>query len=353
MSQSINQDEWRDAYLAEIDRIGALTQDRILNTVFFGGGTPSLMPAETVAAILERVRKTWRSANDLEITLEANPTSVEASKFAAFERAGVNRVSMGIQSLNNHDLRKLGRMHTVEEALDAFNIARASFDRLSFDLIYARQDQSISDWEKELTTALSYASDHLSLYQLTIEQGTNFGDRYNRGLLAGLPDEDSAADMYFVTQDICDAHGFRAYEISNHSRPGNEAKHNLIYWNYGDYAGIGPGAHGRLTLNGQKIATETRLNPNAWLTARSNGTHETKTVLTREDQSEEMLLMGLRTIYGVSLKRFNSLANTPLNMETIEDLATMDLVMLNQDRLTVTRQGRPVLNAILAKLLSD
>ncbi|MEM8539192.1 MAG: radical SAM family heme chaperone HemW, partial [Pseudomonadota bacterium] len=242
--RSIDQQAWADAYLSEIDRIGTETDGRVLRSVFFGGGTPSLMAPEIVDAILTRVRATWPIANDIEITLEANPTSVEAGRFAAFRDAGVNRVSMGVQALNDKDLRALGRLHTAAEAMLAFDIARNVFDRVSFDLIYARQGQSLSAWRNELNAALSLAVDHLSLYQLTIEEGTAFGARYAAGKLRDLPDDDLSADMYALTQEVCAARGFDGYEVSNHARQGAESAHNQIYWRYGDYAGIGPGAHG-------------------------------------------------------------------------------------------------------------
>ena len=265
VAAKIDQHAWAKAYLSEIERVGAETQGRILRSVFFGGGTPSMMDPEIVDVILTKVRATWGMANDIEITLEANPTSVEAGRFAGYRQAGVNRVSMGIQALNDVDLKALGRMHSTKEALAAFDIARATFERVSFDLIYARQNQTRQGWRDERTQALSMAIDHLSLYQLTIEGGTAFGDRYAAGKLRGLPDEDRAADMFELTQELCDQHGFPAYEVSNHAKSGSESIHNKIYWKYGDYVGIGPGAHGRLTLNGQKFATETHLTPGRWL----------------------------------------------------------------------------------------
>ncbi len=261
VAREIDQSRWLRAYLSEIDRYGEMLSGRVLNSVFFGGGTPSLMNPDVVAAILERVRRTWPTANDLEVTLEANPGSVEAGKFRAFSQGGVSRISMGVQALNDRDLKRLGRIHSVAEARQAFDIARETFDRVSFDLIYARQDQTLDDWHSELGEALSMAIDHLSLYQLTIEQGTAFGDRYAAGRLRGLPEDDLAADMYQATQDICNAAGLGAYEVSNHARPGSESRHNMIYWRYGDYAGIGPGAHGRITRNGQRFATEAFSSP--------------------------------------------------------------------------------------------
>ena len=321
VAAKIDQHAWAKAYLSEIERVGAETQGRILRSVFLGGGTPSMMDPEIVDAILTKVRATWGMANDIEITLEANPTSVEAGRFAGYRQAGVNRVSMGIQALNDVDLKALGRLHSTKEALTAFDIARTTFDRISFDLIYARQNQTLQGWRDELTQALSMAIDHLSLYQLTIEGGTAFGDRYAAGKLRGLPDEDRAADMFELTQELCDQHGFPAYEVSNHAKSGSESIHNNIYWKYGDYAGIGPGAHGRLTLNGQKFATETHLTPGRWLksvTQNASGESE-RSLLSSEDQVTEFLLMGLRLNKGVDLARLPDVAIQKLDNK-IKDL---------------------------------
>ena len=274
VSREIDQERWRRAYLAELDRYAAEVPGRVLTSVFFGGGTPSLMDPELVGAILDRVARLWPMANDPEITLEANPTSVEAGRFRGYRDAGVNRVSMGIQALNNADLARLGRLHSVEEALAAFDIARGLFDRVSFDLIYARQGQTLADWRIELQQALSMAVDHLSLYQLTIEPGTAFGDRFARGTLRDLPDDDAGADMYLLTQEMCDAAGLHGYEVSNHAARGAESRHNLVYWRYGDFVGIGPGAHGRLTLDGQRHATIGHHMPEAWLHAVQSGRAE-------------------------------------------------------------------------------
>ncbi len=348
----IDQKAWQAAYLTEIERIGSETKGRVLRSVFFGGGTPSLMDPEVVDAILTKVRATWPMANDIEITLEANPTSVEAGRFAGYRDAGVNRVSMGIQALNDPDLKALGRLHTAHEAMQAFDIARSVFDRVSFDLIYARQDQSLADWEVELKQALSLAVDHLSLYQLTIEDGTAFGDRYAAGKLRGLPDEDRAADMYTVTQDACAAAGFGGYEISNHARAGDESTHNQIYWRYGDYAGIGPGAHGRLTLGGQRFATEAPAAPVSWLAqVRKTGNGDLARVpLLADEQWAEFLLMGMRLTEGVDLKRFPNATNDTF-YNNISKLSGLGMIESTDDRIKVTPQGRPVLNAVLRGLL--
>ncbi|MEO1556567.1 MAG: radical SAM family heme chaperone HemW [Pseudomonadota bacterium] len=350
VSAAIDHDAWERAYIEEIDRLSAETPDRIVTSVFFGGGTPSLMEPRVTSRVLDQIARRWRTSNDIEVTLEANPTSVEAARFKDFKTAGVNRVSMGIQALNNADLQKLGRLHTADEALAAFDIARARFDRVSFDLIYARQDQTLSDWEKELQRALSYAVDHLSLYQLTVEQGTAFGDRFNAGKLRGLPTDDTSADMYELTQDICAAHGMPSYEVSNHARDGAQSRHNLIYWRMQDYVGIGPGAHGRLTLDGIRYATETPRAPALWL-----GGHRElpRQVLRREEQADEMLMMGLRLKEGVSHDRYAELAGHRLQPEVLADLVNDGFLIQSEDRIIVTDQGFIVLNAILERLLTS
>ncbi|MEC3861340.1 radical SAM family heme chaperone HemW [Mesobacterium sp. TK19101] len=354
VARSIDQDRWSRAYLSEIDRVAAQTQGRILNSVFFGGGTPSLMSPDTVAAILDRVRDRWVPANDIEITLEANPSSVEAGRFRGYADAGVNRVSMGVQALNDRDLKRLGRIHSVDDARRAFDVARSVFDRVSFDLIYARQDQSLADWQAELTEALSMAVDHLSLYQLTIEAGTAFADRYNAGKLRGLPEDDTAADMYEATQEICAAHDMPAYEVSNHARPGAESRHNLIYWRYGDYAGIGPGAHGRMTLGAQKYATETFLMPDRWLAAAEAGNGESvRSVVHPQDMAGEYLMMGLRIDEGIDVARYTALAEAPLKDDALQELRDLGMVTELQGRLMATPAGRLVLNAVIERLLPD
>ncbi len=354
VSNSINHDAWRAAYLREIDRYAALTPGRVLNSVFFGGGTPSLMPAETVQAILDRIRHHWTVANDLEITLEANPGSVEATRFTGYAAAGVNRVSMGIQALNDTDLKRLGRIHSVAEARAAFEIARQQFDRVSFDLIYARQDQTLQEWRVELSEALSMAIDHLSLYQLTIEPGTAFGARRDAGGLRGLPGDDLAVDMYELTQDLCGAAGMPAYEVSNHAAPGAESRHNLIYWRQGDYIGIGPGAHGRLTLDGKRWATEAFSNPAKWLTHSSDATTEKPwTAVSNRDRAGEYLMMGLRLSTGIDMQRYENLAKTPLTPSVIQRLEDLGMVRTDGASLVATAQGRMVLNSVITELLPD
>ncbi len=353
VSRDINQGEWRAAYLSELGRVAAETPGRVLNSIFFGGGTPSLMQPDTVAAIIEAASTYWTPANDIEITLEANPGSVEAGRFAGYRDGGVNRVSMGVQALNDADLRRLGRIHTVAEANAAFDIARGCFDRVSFDLIYARQDQTLDDWRDELRRALSMAVDHLSLYQLTIEPDTAFGDRFAAGGLRGLPGEDLAADLYELTQDLCDQNGFPMYEVSNHARPGSESRHNLIYWTGGDYVGIGPGAHGRVTLNGSRFATECHRAPGIWQGSVANGSAESvRTRLAGREQAEEYLMMGLRLRGGIDVSRYESLAGQPLNPLAVAKLTDLGLILHRDSQLIVQKQGFMVLNAIISEFLT-
>jgi oxygen-independent coproporphyrinogen-3 oxidase len=354
VAAAIDQPRWLRAYLAELRRGATATPGRTLRSVFFGGGTPSLMAPDTVAAIIAEIRRLWPVANDLEITLEANPTSVEAGRFAAYREGGISRVSIGIQALNDADLRKLGRMHSVREARAAYDTARHLFDRVSFDLIYARQDQSAAAWQAELTEALSMAADHLSLYQLTIEPGTAFGARHAAGGLRGLPDDVLAADMYEMTQMLCEVRGLPAYEVSNHAADGAESRHNLIYWRYGDYLGIGPGAHGRVTTPSGRLATYAAPLPGDWLSAvETAGSGEVSSdPLTADDQATEYLMMSLRLSEGSDLARLARLGrNVP--QRTLDELSEMELVRQAGTRLTATPSGRMVLNSVLRALLLD
>ncbi|MEM9911320.1 MAG: radical SAM family heme chaperone HemW [Pseudomonadota bacterium] len=354
VTAGVNHAKWTAAYLAEIDRYAAVVPGRVLNSVFFGGGTPSLMEPDTVFAVLERIKSHWSPANDLEITLEANPTSVEARRFEAFAQAGVNRISMGVQALNDHDLQRLGRLHSTRDARQAFDIAKKNFNRVSFDLMYARQNQTAEDWREELSEAIDMAVDHLSLYQLTIEPGTVFGARYDRGALRGLPDEDRAAEMYDLTQDICDSAGYSAYEVSNHAKPGAASRHNLIYWRYGDFIGIGPGAHGRVTIDGRRYATETVKNPERWLKSVDQSNSEiSRHVIAQTEQAQEYMLMTMRLSEGLSLSRFTKLAGYPLAMEAVGSMVDLGMVTLENDRIKATQKGRVVLNAVIANLLPD
>lgn len=353
VAADIDESRWVRAYLSELDRYAELLPGRVLTSVFFGGGTPSLMAPETVAAVMERIRHHWPVRNDFEVTLEANPGSVEAGRFQGYAEAGVNRVSLGVQALDDDDLRRLGRLHSVKEALDAFEVARKRFDRVSFDLIYARQGQTLAQWEAELTRALNLAVDHLSLYQLTVEPGTAFGDRYERGRLKGLPDEDLSADMYQATQLRCEDAGFSAYEVSNHARNGAESRHNLIYWRYGDYIGIGPGAHGRVTIGGKRLATETPLMPGKWLEMADSGNGESlRRGLSPRDQGEEFLMMGLRLREGLDLDRYTRLCGEPPDARVLSYLEEIGMILHEGQTVRVTEGGRIVLNAVIKEFLS-
>lgn len=355
VAANIDQTRWKQAYLVEIDRLGAETAGRRLDSVFFGGGTPSLMDPELVEAILTKVRATWPMRNDPEITLEANPGSVEAGRFKAYRDAGVTRISMGMQAMNDEDLRRLGRRHTSAEARSAFDIARTCFERVSFDLIYARQDQTLSDWRKELSMALDLAIDHLSLYQLTIEDGTAFGDRFAKGGLRGLPSDDMSAEMYEITQDLTSAHGMPAYEISNHARLGAESMHNLIYWRGGDYVGIGPGAHGRLSKNGIRWATEAPKAPALWLEMVGKGKpgELPRQVLSAKDHALEYLMMSLRLREGLDLARYTAISQTAINPQAVKHLVDIGMITADSARICATEKGRMVLNAIIRELAED
>jgi oxygen-independent coproporphyrinogen-3 oxidase len=353
VSAEIDQARWQRAYLSEIDRIAAETGPRVLSTVFFGGGTPSLMEPAIVAAVIKRVRARWPMANDPEITLEANPTSVEAGRFRGYRDAGVTRISMGIQSFDDSHLKALGRLHTAAEARAAFEMAREIFPRVSFDLIYARQNQSPEAWRAELCEALALAIDHLSLYQLTIEDGTAFAERFEQGKLRGLPGEEDAARMFEITQDLCDRAGLQAYEVSNHARPGAESRHNLIYWRSGDWAGIGPGAHGRLTFGATRWATDTPKAPLAWLAQveREGAGELPRAALSAGDQAEEYLMMGLRLAEGIDLARHQQLAGAPLPEKAVAELEAQGLVRRADGRLAASSSGRIILNALILALL--
>lgn len=350
---SVDHARWQRALVREIRNSAALVPGRSVDSVFFGGGTPSLMAPETVDAVMTAIRSNWAVSNDLEVTLEANPTSVEAGKFAAFSQAGINRLSMGIQSLKDSDLKLLGRLHTAAEARRAFDIARDHFKRVSFDLIYARQAQTAADWRAELAEAAEMAVDHLSLYQLTIESGTRFGDLYKRGRLRHLPSPEASAEMYEQTQEICDLHGFSGYEVSNHAVSGAESRHNLVYWRYGDYVGVGPGAHGRLTVNGQRRATESCPMPEEWLLAVENqgSAIETSEFISSLDQASEYLMMSLRLAEGSDLNRYAALSGQPVSAEKIQDLVNQGLLERTADRIRTVGAGRMVLNAVLRELL--
>ena len=348
--EGVDQPRWRRALLAEIDHWAVLTPGREVGSIFFGGGTPSLMPPETVAAALERIAARWRLSPGCEITLEANPTSVEAANFAALREAGVNRVSLGVQALDDAQLRLLGRGHSAREAIAAVELAQRVFPRSSIDLIYARPGQSVAAWSAELRDAKKLAAGHLSLYQLTIEEGTAFHNAVARGRLVP-PDEDAAAELWEATQELTEAAGLPAYEISNHARPGEASRHNLLYWRYGEYVGIGPGAHGRPILASGRRATAQLRKPEAWLEAVEARGHATETdeAVPAAERREELLMMGLRLAEGVPLARFASEGVSPPDAgELIAD----GFLALDDGRLRATPKGRPLLNAVLARLLA-
>ncbi|HZP98733.1 MAG TPA: radical SAM family heme chaperone HemW [Reyranella sp.] len=355
--EGVEQARWRGALLRELQHAALEAPGRRVETIFFGGGTPSLMEAETVAALIDGVRELWHTADDLEITLEANPTSVEAARFAQLKEAGVNRVSLGLQALDPAALKFLGRQHSVEEALAALDTARRHFDRYSFDLIYARPGQTLDAWEAELDRALALAGEHLSLYQLTIERGTRFFTEHARGAFV-LPGEEEAARLFEVTQQRLAAAGRPAYEISNHARPGAECRHNLIYWRYQDYVGVGPGAHGRFAGEGGKIARRRFSGPEAWLEAverDGHGTAETSMVRGR-DLLEEALMMGLRVTSGIDRALFASVTGADpvqaLGESRIEPLAKAGFLDVSKTHLSATPAGRQRLNAVLERLVA-
>jgi oxygen-independent coproporphyrinogen-3 oxidase len=350
--QPVDQKRFAAAFAREMATMAARTGKRTVSSIFLGGGTPSLMRPETVGAILDAVAANWHVPGDIEVTLEANPSSVEAERFLGYRAAGVNRVSLGVQALNDPDLRFLGRLHDVDEALKAIGLARAIFPRMSFDLIYARPGQTAEAWEAELEQAIGYAVDHLSLYQLTIEEGTPFHALHATGKIA-VPDADHAAELYRVTQEVTARHGMPAYEISNHARPGAESRHNLIYWRYGEYAGIGPGAHGRFVEKGRRIVTITERMPETWLSlveAKGHGIAGGES-LTRSEEADEFLLMGLRLAEGIEIARYETLAGRPLSSDRVSILRDEELIEpVGNSRLRATPSGMLVLDALVADL---
>jgi putative oxygen-independent coproporphyrinogen III oxidase len=340
------------AFAAEIAATAGRAPGRTVSTIFFGGGTPSLMAPSTVEAILAAIARHWTIAADVEVTLEANPTSVEATRFRGYRAAGVNRVSLGVQALDDAALAGLGRLHSVREALDAVAIARGIFPRYSFDLIYARPGQTLRAWRAELERAIAEAAEHLSLYQLTIEPDTPFARLLAAGKL-GIPDGDTARALYDATQEVCSGRGVPAYEVSNHARPGAECRHNLVYWRSHEYAGIGPGAHGRLDIAGERHATATEKRPEAWLMRVERHGHGlvVDDVLTLGERADELLLMGLRLTEGIDAARYQALAGRPLDPTRIATLRRHGLIDTNAaGRLRVTTAGFPVLDAVVADL---
>ncbi len=349
---AVDERRYAEAIIRELEHFAVLMPGRRVDTIFFGGGTPSLMQPDTVGSVIDSIGGLWPLAADAEITLEANPSSVEAARFAGYRAAGVNRVSLGVQSLWDESLRFLGRLHSADQARDAVAVAQTHFERVSIDLIYARPGQTIAAWREELREALDLGVRHLSAYQLTIEPGTAFYRLHEAGKLDTPPD-DTATALFDATRDICAEAGLAAYEVSNHAASGEESRHNLIYWRYGDYVGVGPGAHGRIGLaDGTRVATETARDPAAWLARVEGEGHgiETRTRLAPLEQAEEMLLMGLRLAEGVSLARLRALTGHDVGPAALEDMRALGLIALADERVRVTEEGRLLLNQIALKL---
>ena len=351
-STAIDEDRFVAAFRAELSHRAKLTPGRTVSSIFFGGGTPSLMKPGTVAAILDAIAANWRVDPKAEVTLEANPTSVEANRFTGYRTAGVNRVSLGVQAMNDPDLKALGRLHTAAEAMEAVKIAGSIFERFSFDLIYARPNQTVAGWKAELESAIKRARDHMSLYQLTIEPDTMFERLRNAGKLI-VPNNDLARDLWDVTQETMDKAGLPAYEISNHAKPGCESRHNLIYWRYGEYAGVGPGAHGRIITPKGRRAHATEQHPEMWLTVVETDGHGLveDELLSVEEQGDEFLLMGLRLSEGIEPTQFEALAGRMLDRSRVSSLMDDGMVELTpHGRLRVSAAGFPVLDAVVADL---
>lgn len=346
---NVDQSRWRDGLISEIHRYASQTSGKFLKSIFFGGGTPSLMNPSIVEDVIYAALSSWQCANDIEITLEANPSSIDAKRFEEYAKAGVNRISVGVQSLRDPDLKLLGRLHSAGEAVHAVKLAKTIFPRVSFDMIYARQNQTLSGWRQELEEALQLEPDHLSLYQLTIEEGTAFGERHAVGKLKGLPDDELGADMYESTREQTHAAGLDAYEVSNHAKPGEECRHNLVYWKSGDWIGVGPGAHGRLTLSEGRFSTICHHAPGQWLNGveqNSSGERE-RSLLSQTDQLEEFLLMGLRLREGVPIRFIPKELYNKIN-----EMVDIGLLEEANQMLRATKQGQLVLNYVLRRILA-
>jgi putative oxygen-independent coproporphyrinogen III oxidase len=349
--QPVDANGFAESLATELRTLAERTRGRTVTSIFFGGGTPSLMPPQAVALVLDTIAAQWAVAPDAEITLEANPTSVEAENFLAYRSAGVNRVSVGVQSLNPDDLKALGRQHSPEEALAAFRLAAQIFPRVSFDMIYARPKQTLADWRAELTQALAEQKGHMSLYQLTIEPETRYADLYANGSLV-IPGDDLAADLYDLTQELTDKAGLSPYEVSNHASAGHESQHNLLYWRYGEYVGVGPGAHGRLHDGARVVATATEKHPETWreLVAKQGHGITLSEDIPPAAQAREMLLMGLRVSEGIALDRYAALAGEAIEAKRIAALSDLGLVQHDGLQLRATQAGRRILNAVIQEL---
>ena len=345
---------WRRAYRDVLVRHFRETAYDRCSSIYFGGGTPSLMDANVVGEVISTVESHWGLDEQAEITLEANPGSSDAQRFREFRSMGVNRLSIGVQSLRDRDLRRLGRTHTVSGARAAFDLAARCFENVSIDLIFGRQHQTLGDWTDELAEACCWGADHLSLYQLTVEPGTAFGERLRTGGLQGLPDDELAAAMLSETAELSAGFGYRQYEVSNFAKPGREGRHNLVYWRGGDYLGVGPGAHGRIGIGGERYATETELSPTAWLAAvGGSGTGETRrTPLDPVEQANEYLMTSIRLTEGTDLNRYAALAGRRLDLGMLDLLERNGLAVREVDRLRATASGMLVLNRIVSELLS-
>ncbi len=353
-SDRIDQKIWREAYLKQLDHASFELEDRPCTSVYFGGGTPSLMEPGSVGTILDKISSIWNLSSNPEITLEANPTTVEQVRFQEFKNIGINRLSLGMQALNNRDLKSLGRRHSVEEAIRAYETADRVFNNVSLDFMFGRQFQAVENWTRELHEIMALDPNHLSIYQLTIEPNTPFGKRQDANRLHGLPDEDTLAEMYLATMDICESYGFQQYEISNYSKPGFQGKHNLIYWRYFNFLGIGPGAHGRIKVNNQYYKTNTIRNPDAWLgkvLEIGSGEDQREIIDTRE-RGCEYLLTSLRLTEGINLARFEKMSGNKLDQKTVRELIQDCWVEIAAGQLVVTKKGRLVLNQIITQLIS-
>ncbi|MEQ1705924.1 MAG: radical SAM family heme chaperone HemW [Rickettsiales bacterium] len=355
--EKIEQERWKNALLRELAYMHSHTPDFIVSSIFFGGGTPSLMPADTVEALISRVGELWKNGDDIEITLEANPTSVEADKFIAFREAGVNRVSLGVQSLRDNELKFLGRGHSAQEAIRAIELARKTFERYSFDLIYARPNQTLQDWDNELSEALQLAGGHLSLYQLTIEENTAFHHAYSKGGFI-LPDEELSEALYRLTEEKMCLHGLAPYEVSNYARIGQESRHNLSYWRGDSYIGVGAGAHGRINVDGRRVATQTLKSPERWLenVEKSGNAVEVWQEITPETFVEERVMMGLRLRDGINYRDFKEQTGYDLgehiNLSKRDFYMGQGLLADDKNAIKTTLKGRLLLNKLTAELLS-
>jgi len=349
--QAVDTMSFAQGLVSELQWFEKATQARTVTSIFFGGGTPSLMQPADVAAVLDEIARLWPVSSHVEITMEANPTSVEAENFRGYRSAGVNRVSVGVQALNQNDLKSLGRQHTPEEALKAFRLAAQVFPRVSFDLIYSRPGQTLATWREELTRALGEQQGHMSLYQLTIEPGTAYFDLYARGSLV-VPSEDQATDMFELTQELTEKAGLAAYEVSNHAKAGQESRHNLLYWRYGEYVGVGPGAHARIGGAENRRAIAMEKYPETWralVAERGQGIVEDVKVGLKE-QASEYLIMGLRISEGIDLARYEKLNGQTMDPNKIAGLKSLGLIRRQGDRLMATQQGRALLNALISEL---